>query len=148
LPPPPGDSEFYEMNNLIIDEDGEAFFYKTEIPYINSCITDDDVYKPRFISLKPIQIKEIPENSVERFVMQNITAEHNHIAISIASAKDTFHSHLLSKIVNILGDEKNNNFRYRIRRMTEEEKIVLEYKKSRKPYYSNAIKLDSTKIKN
>jgi hypothetical protein len=145
-PPPPPKRAYYFPSNFIIDTSGQVFFYQRQRKW-NDDVQADWNTPPEFIDLKPKDIVEIPVNGIEEFIKLNIlNIDSSKRYIAIASAKDTMTSLGLSKIIAICKDE-NNHIRWKFRLMTQEEAIVLNYKKGNGNYDSEEIKWDSTKIK-
>lgn len=103
---------------------------------------DQDPFPAPFINLYPKDIIHIPADDFETFfkskVMDSLKPEEL-MYIYIGSQKDSFQSAEVNQIFKKLeGDEKNR--RIICRRTTQQENIVLQYKKSGKPYNPDTIK--------
>jgi len=145
-PPPPPNRVYYFPSNFIIDTAGQVFFYQRQGKW-NDDVQVDWNTPPNFIDLKPKDIVQIPIKSIEEFIKLNILdIDSSKRYIAVASAKDTINSPGLSKIIAICKDD-NNHIRWKFRLITQEEAIVLDYKKGKRNYDSEEIKWDSTKTK-
>ena len=145
-PPPPPIQPYYLTSNFIIDTSGEVFFY--EQPqydfYCGTGLNWDT--PPKFIDLKPQNIVQVPINSLIDFIKLNVLSlDINQRRVAIASIKDTIQSIGLSKILAVCNDN-SNEIRWLFRKTTQEENIVLKFKKLNWKYYAENIKWDSTKI--
>lgn len=147
LPPlPPPNRAYYFPSNFIIDTEGQVFFYQEEYKPNNDAIVDWNT-PPEFIHLTPKDIVQIPVNSIEEFIKLNILNKDSlKRYIAVASEKDTISSVGLSKIMSICKN-KQNHIRWKFRMATQEEEIVLDYKKRNENYNPDKIKWDSAKIK-
>jgi hypothetical protein len=143
---PPPNRAYYLPSNFIIDSTGNVFYYQQKISMNDDEVRDWDT-PPNFINLKPIDIVQIPVNSIEEFVEVNIlNSDTLKRYVSIASEKDTITSLGLSKIVALF-NKKSSHIRWKFRIATQEELIVLDHKKRQVEYYPNEIRWDSTKIR-
>jgi hypothetical protein len=146
-PPPPPPSPYYYLTfNFIIDTSGEVYFY--EQPqydfYCGTGLNWDT--PPEFINLKPKDIVQVPINSITDFIQLNVlTLNSDDRRLAIASVKDTIQSIGLSKIFAMC-NEDSNKIKWTFRKATQEENIVLNFKKLNRRYYPEDIKWDSTKI--
>jgi hypothetical protein len=134
-------------SNFIIDTAGEVYYYQ-QPQYSFYCGTGLDWdTPPKFINLKPKDIVQVPINSLTNFMKLNVLSlAINQRRVAIASIKDTIQSIGLSKILAVCNDN-SNEIRWLFRKATEEENIVLKYKKHNWRYYPEDIKWDSTKIR-
>ena len=143
-------ADYYSDKNFIIDETGRIFFYGRKDPRHWGCGTRDDkedlsVPKPKFINLHPSEIIEIPQNSIKDFIKLNAAKNvFDHNFCIIASARDTFTSAALDSLFTQL--YTHQKALHVIRRMTEEEKVVMRYKKNGEHYDPGRIEWDTTKI--
>lgn len=148
LPIPPADTKagiYYHVNNYLIDDDGKYYFYKINLPELNSCSSESEA-RPKFINLKPENLVELPKHNFKSFVLKNKKTESKRNGFCISSARDTFDSPEISRLIDEIAIDKENTWIYLIRTMTQEERIVLEYKKKQKHYDAAKIKWDTTKI--
>ena len=146
-PPPRPERAYYFPSNFIIDSTGKVFFYQKQVIWSIDGNNTDWNTPPEFINLRPKDILQIPDNSIEEFIKLNVlNIDSAKRYVAIAAAKDTIKSLGLSKIIAICKD-KENHLRWKFRIITQEEGIVLEYKKRQEPYYPDEIKWDSTKIR-
>ena len=98
---------------------------------------------PEFLDLQPKDLIKIPKEALKRFVDENVmNREKRRQILVIASQNDTI------KDITSLKFLRNTRVpTYFIRRTTQEEDTVLQYKKTKIYYYSDSIKWDKTKIK-
>jgi|GEM_PF-3325859 len=145
-PPPPPNRAYYFPSNFIIDSAGQVFFYQ-EQGKLNDDVQRSWNTPPEFIDLKPKDIVGVPDNNIEEFLKLNVlNIDSSKRYIAIASEKDTASSLGLSKIIAICKDRKNH-IRWKFRKITQEEEIVLDYKKRQHNYDPAEINWDSTKIR-
>jgi hypothetical protein len=141
-PPPPVD--IYLPFNFIVDSSGKIFYYQQQIIFGSD---DVDEELPAFINLKPKDIVQIPTNNIEDFIKLNILSNNNsEKLVAIALSVDTIKSKSFLKI-RMMFNDPSNHVKWLIRKVTEEEKIVLQYKEKNKNYYPSDIRWDSTKIR-
>ena len=145
-PTPPPTPYYYLASNFIIDSSGEVYFYEHK-RYGWFCGTGFDWdTPPEFIDLKPKDIVQVPISSISDFIKLNILSlDSNERRVAIASVKDTIQSIGLSKILAAC-NESSNKIGWTFRKATQEENIVLKFKKLNWKYYPEEIKWDSTKI--
>jgi hypothetical protein len=137
-PPPPPIQPYYLTSNFIIGTSGEVYFYE-QLQYAFYCGTG--------LNWEPTDIVQVPINSLTNFINLNVLSlDINQRRVAIASIKDTIQSIGLSKILAVCNDN-SNDIRWLFRKATEEENIVLKYKKHNWRYYPEDIKWDSTKIR-
>lgn len=143
LPPPPG---FYGSSNIIIDKKGDLYFYLRENRYKWDCIIDENPL-PEFINLQPKDLVKVPTNSVADFlkvnVVKNTREKRTHLIV--ASQLDTLKSEGFFNIMHFLRDNKIPL--YLIRRTTQEEDVVLEYKEGDLFYNSDSVQWNKSRIK-
>lgn len=140
-PPPPPQKIFYTDNQLIIDKNGNLYFYQKEYIQIICSYGHKNDTVPEFLGIKPKDLVKIPQKSLNDFLAENIQMKKRKILI-IASQNDTI------KNITFLDFLENNKIpTYLIRRTTQEEDTVLYYKNNEKYYFSDEIKWDTTKIK-
>jgi hypothetical protein len=145
-PPPPPNRAYYFPSNFIIDT-GEQVFYYQQKQTLNADARLDWTTPPLFINLQPKDIIQIPVNSIAEFIALNILNKDSfNRYVAVASTLDTVQSLGFSKIVTLLNDTANH-IRWKFRKVTQEEAVVLDYKKKQRNYYSDEIKWDTTKIR-
>ena len=149
-PPPPPNRGYYLPANFIIDTAGQIFFYQRDRLF-GFDVVDDVVTKwdtpPQFINLKPQDIIQIPVDNIESFIKMNIlNIGYKDRFVSIASTRDTIKSEGLSKIMAIFNKRPKCVRGWIFRKVSQEEEVVLDYKKRNAFYYSGDVKWDSTKI--
>jgi len=134
---------FYRENQLIIDKNGNLFFYQKEHIRISCNYGSENDTLPHFLDLHPKDIVKIPESSLNDFLSENILSkEKDRQVLVIASQNDTI------KNISFLDFlDRITIPTYIIRRTTQEEDTVLHYKKTEKHYDSDEIKWDKTRIK-
>ena len=146
--PPPHPYSYYGRFNFMFDRDGKLYFYqhfwdRKKKPV---SVIDFDSNAPVFISLNPNQIVEVPENGLKAFVEQNVlNAEQADKDVRVVGATDTIKSKILDPLLKVLTDT-SNHVNFSIRKMTYEEGVVLQYKKSQEFYYPEKVNWDSTKV--
>jgi hypothetical protein len=145
-PPPPPIQTYYLATNFIIDTSGEVYFYEHP-QYGWFCGTGFNWdTPPEFINLKPKDIVQVPINSINDFIKLNILSlDSDNRRVAVDSVKDTIQSIGLSKILVVCNDN-SNKIRWTFRKTTQEENVVLKFKKLNMRYNSEDIKWDSTKI--
>ena len=150
LPPPPPFflENYYSKHNIVIDSLGDLYYFKhKKIAWVCGTGYDSDTtYPAMFISLSPKDLTLIPKNEIDNFLRLNITDSlkpDDKMYIMVGSARDSFYSPELSKIA--LTIDKYKDGRIIIRKTTQEEEIVLDYKKKKLPYNPNLINWDSTR---
>ncbi len=130
--------------NLIVDSSGRIFYYQEQILFGSDDVVEE---QPTYINLRPKDIIQIPSNNVEEFIKLNILSNDNsEKVVAIALSLDTIKSEPLSKI-RMMFQDTSNHVKWLIRKVTQEEKIVLLYKQKNENYYPSDIRWDSTKIR-
>lgn len=147
-PPLPPGPYYYSDVNFLVDEEGSIYYFKLRnIKKEKSCMPiQKSDFRPEFAGIAPDDITEIPAPEFETTFHRNIRAEYGKGFFSLASAKDTFYSSEWSQLMNRLESQKDVMWAWQLRKMTQEEKVVLEYKKSGKQYDPKAIPWDTTTI--
>lgn len=149
IPPPPVPEPFYYSDiNFIIDEEGTTYYFKIRnIEKSNSCMPiQKSDFRPEFIGITPDDITEIPASEFENTFHEKIRPEYGRGFFSLASARDTFYSPEWSGLMKRLESQRDVTWAWLLRKMTREEKVVLDYKKSGKKYDPKTIPWDSTTI--
>ena len=142
-PKPPIITEYYLPYDFIIDTAGEIYFYQQE--QVSNDVEFPCCPPPEFINLQPKDIVKISVDQIDEFLNLNILSfDRLNKFVSIASTCDTIQSEGIFKIITALN---KNHFFWRFRKATQEERIVLYYKKKQLNYLPNEIKWDTTKIK-
>lgn len=142
VPPPPHNS-FYGESNMLIDGNGEIYYYQKAyfMRFCSNGMENDTL--PEFLDLQPKDIIKLPKESLLTFVRENILNKNkNRQILIIASTNDTIKDNSFLKFIKVIQIPT-----YIIRRTTQEEDTVLQYKKNNLYYYSDSIKWDKTKIK-
>lgn len=142
---------FYGSENFILDDSSNVYYYQLERFFSASgCGTDtgkDSI--SYFLNLKPENLIKLPIESIDNFVKLNFrNGERN--AVKIASQKDTLNSKAYFKLQESLDkylDYREDRDIYLIYPTTQEEDVVLLYKKRKKDYKSDSIKWDNKKIR-
>lgn len=137
----------YAPFNFIIDTSGQLYYYQLQLgkPKCASGIDDDLI--PPFIGLNPENIVQISKASLEDFVNSNILfLDKDYKYVSIACIGDTVKSTSLKRLIDICSDT-THKVTYSIRRMTQEEIIVLDHKKRQLYYDPNSVHWDSSRIR-
>lgn len=98
-----------------------------------------------FINLSPEKFKKIPNSKLNEFLKTNFpVTNEERLFLSVGSSRDSFQSPKLQKISDYL-DKKLKHSIFVIRHTTQEEEVVLDYKKRKIPYDYHKIKWDSTR---
>lgn len=142
LPPSPPSPRFYGLANIVIDKQGEFYFYQREYLPIWNCIPEENP-NPDFIDLKPIDLINIPENNIVDFLKENTSPsiKKNYGALIIASQGDTLKTKEFINLMHFINDTEKSQIRmYIIRRTTQEENVVLRFKKNDSVYDARIIK--------
>jgi hypothetical protein len=147
LPPLPPPIQTYNLPfNIIVDSSGQLFYFQTRIYsfYCGTGIEWDT--PPEFLDLHPKDIILLPEKGIEEFIKQNIElVEPKFRRVAIASLKDTVRSDGLVKVFKVLRDT-SIHVHWEFWDVTQEERVVLDYKKRNEYYDANYIKWDSSEI--
>lgn len=146
-PPPPPPRQYYTRSNFIVDSLGNLYFFQFQT-FTRTCGSDlDENTPPAFIDLRPAEIVAVPASGLEDFVKLNVlNYEPADRIVSIALMKDSIQSEGLFRLTNILKDSTNRAMWF-IRESTQEESIVMAYKKRLARFYPDDIKWDSTKTR-
>ncbi|MFL9838760.1 hypothetical protein ABS768_14720 [Flavobacterium sp. ST-75] len=138
------DDQFYSNHNFIIDSLNNIYYHYRLESYISViCATGlaEGPFPAPYIQLQPERIIDVTDN-IETFlksrVMDSIKNEEE-TYIFIGSQKDSFQSPAIDKLFLNFNPDYRNRF-ILCRRTTEEENIVLQYKKSGEPYNPDTIK--------
>ncbi|MFW0738390.1 hypothetical protein [Flavobacterium sp. T12S277] len=137
---------FYGEHQLIIDKKGDFYFYQKEY-FLEFCsYGNENDTLPHLLRLEPKDFVRIPQKNLTDFLSENIlTKEKNRQILIIASQKDTIKNTSFFEFLNT-----KNIGTYIIRRTTQEEDTVLQYKNNDRKhfyYYPDSIKWNKTKIK-
>lgn len=134
---------FYGESQIIIDKEGNLYYYQKEYIQILCNYGHENDTIPHFLNLKPKDIVKIPQKYLHDFISENIlTKEKNRQILIIASENDTIKN---DYFLNFL--KSNIISTYHIRITTQEEDTVLKYKKKGDYYDFEKIKWGTTKIK-
>ncbi|RYJ42519.1 hypothetical protein [Flavobacterium beibuense] len=144
------DNQYYSNYNFIIDSLNHIYYFyhsRAYEPVFCGTGMEFGPFPAPYIKLYPKDIIHIPDSDFETFfrsrVMDSIKPKES-ILIYIGSQKDSFKSPQIDKLYNIF----NTDHYYRAivcRKTTEQEDVLLQYKKSGKYYNPDEIKWDSTK---
>ncbi|WP_026978814.1 hypothetical protein [Flavobacterium tegetincola] len=148
LPPPPPYPGFYGLTNIIIDKQGEFYFYQRKYDFTWNCIPEENP-NPDFINLKPVDLIKVPKNSIVDFLKENTSPaiKKNYGPFIIASQLDTLKTKEFINLMRYVNNTKKSQIRiYLIRRTTQEENVVLQFKKSDSVYDPDEIKWDKDSI--
>ena len=136
----------YAPFNFIVDTGGQVYYYQLQLGKPKCASGNDDYLTAPFIRLQPENIVQVPQSNLEDFIKSNILfLDKDYKYISIASFLDTVKSSSLKELITIFSDT-TYKITYSIRRTTQEEQIVLDYKKRVIYYDPNSVVWDSTRI--
>lgn len=146
-PPPPIVKPYYTDFNFIIDSIGNLYFYQQQI-YRWRCGTGlNEDTPPEYIDLRPTEIVIVPRESVKTFVELNIfNHDPDDRVVAIGLLKDTIVSEGLFHLTQLFKDTANKT-RWFLRQATQEEIIVLDYKKRQARFFPDEIHWDSSKTR-
>jgi hypothetical protein len=139
---------FYSRNNIILYGD-TAIYLHQQYPKGWKCIVEDEgrkVLLPDYIYLVPDSIKKISCNSLDSlltaiFSEEKLFNKYGFVA-SIISYSDTIRNPAYAIANNHLHNalDRGMNLGWIVRKPTEQERVVLEYKLANKPYSFKNIK--------
>lgn len=132
---------FYGNFNFVLDSSNKVYFYSNKI--VLGC-GYDDLSKPKFINLKPSEIRTIDTDSLDYFLASLKLNTKYSSEMVISSLSDTIYCRELDFILDYIGKQKTNLV-YQIRERTEEESIVLQHLKQNKPYNSDLVDWKETR---
>ena len=144
-PPPPSILYPYYFNhNFIIDTGGAVYYFARE-HYGMICGTGMNFdTPPDFINLRPADLVQVPADALESFLSVNVLNQQGARRLStISIVKDTIESKALFTIASIFSD---NHVPWSYRKTTQEENVVLRFKKMQTSYDYSTVHWDSTKI--
>jgi len=149
LPPAPPSPEFYGTSHIIIDKDGEFYFYQREYLIAWNCFPEENP-NPNFIDLKTIDLIKVPRDGIVDFLKENTSSyiKKYHEALIIASQLDTLKTKEFINLMRFINNTKKSGIRtYLLRRTTQEENVVLRFKKNDSVYFFNQVKWHKDSIK-
>jgi hypothetical protein len=145
IPPPPRipqESKWYSDVVFIMDSKNKVFIYQTETTVRNDSV---DLDYPNYLGLKPENLLTIESDNLNSFIENNndifqiIPNKNNsHVFFYIASETDTIKNKALNNLWKLLGKTKSPAIIF-VRRTTEEENIVLKYKRNKNEYNPESI---------
>jgi len=144
-PPPPRGTFVYGSSNFIIDKDTNVFYFQQPSFFICGTGAENDTV-PRLMEFKKEDFIKIPINSIQDFVKLNYKKGERNFA-HIASQIDTLNFKVYFDLVNAITQStyvRNGDF-FIIRKTTQEEDTVIDYKKKSKSYYWEDIKWDTSR---
>ena len=143
---PPLSMPVYAPFNFILDTGGRVYYYQLQLGKPKCASGNDDYLTPPFIRLLPENIVQVSQSNIEDFIKDNIQfLDKDYKYVSISSSLDTVKSSPLKKLIDIFRDT-TYGATYLIRRTTQEEQIVLDYKKRQIYYDPNSVVWDSSRI--
>jgi hypothetical protein len=123
---------FYSIYNVILDTNGVLFFHNKD-SLLNCCDTGNDLNYPDYIGLTPADIKVINNAAFVKMIDSAIkNPAKDKFSIQITIFNDTVTNESFFELLNLLHQKGFAN--YDVRRITEEEQLVLAAKKENKPY--------------
>ena len=143
-PPPPQKYKWYSNLVFIIDSKNKVYIYQTEYVknFKNTKLIEEYEY-PNYIGLKPENLTTFEINDFIAFVKSNndifgLKGKKDHTRFFyIASDKDTIRNKALFELSQFLKNEIRVN--YLIRKTTEEENFVLQYKRNKQEFIPEEI---------
>jgi hypothetical protein len=135
-PPPP--HSFYGDYTFILDTSSKIYYHSKHSTLF--CDFNCDYSRPDFIELLPPDLIVIEENNFSQFLSDSITQPLGKKAIVIiSSVADTIQSPQYYSLIQFL-KANYDKVVWDVRKITEEESIVLSYKKLNKNYDPKNIK--------
>jgi hypothetical protein len=123
---------YYSSFNFILEPSGKLFYHKKD-SLMNCCDTGMDLNYPDYVGLTPKDLVECSNRDFSRIVdsAKNFTTTDKN-SIQIAVYNDTVNVKRIQQLLSIMNDKSFSNFD--IRKVTEEEQVVLTTKLNKKPY--------------
>ncbi|HWJ29047.1 MAG TPA: hypothetical protein VNS32_21060 [Flavisolibacter sp.] len=144
--PPPPPMPAYAPFNFIVDTTGSIYYYQFQLGKSTGEDGINDVLTPLFINLQPEGIVQVPQAILQEFIKSNILSlDKDYRFVSVASPVDTVTTPSFESLMDILSDT-TSHVKYSIRKITQEEEVVLDHKKRQIYYDPSSIKWDSTRI--
>ncbi|MFT4023321.1 MAG: hypothetical protein QM664_06010 [Flavihumibacter sp.] len=145
-PPPPPKRAYYFPVNFVIDSVGRVFYYQQPFKRNDDEITDWNT-PPNFIHLSPQALVEVPDQDIEQVLKSKIlTLGEQKRYVAIGCETDTVVSKGLYNLLQAMKNE-GNHIKWKFRKVTQEERIVLGFKKRQQPYNPQEIQWDSSQIR-
>jgi hypothetical protein len=145
-PPPPAMPE-YAPFDFIFDKSGQIYYYQLQIGKPRCASRLDDDLTPPFINLQPENIVQVPVTNIAEFIRSNILAlDKDYKYVSIATFDDTVKAISFKTLIDIFSDTASKTT-YSVRKITQEENVVLGYKKRLSYYDPNSVIWDSSRIR-
>jgi hypothetical protein len=145
--PPHSPMPEYAPINFIVDTGGQIYYYQLQLGKPKCASVNDDNLTPPFIGLQPENIVQAPQSILAAFIKNNIILlDKDYKYVSIASFTDTVKAISLKSLIDIFSDTANK-ITYSVRKTTQEEKIVLDFKKRQIYYDPNSVVWDSSRIR-
>lgn len=135
---PPSINGFYSRNNLIIDINDSLYFYNYKNNHLFHCFNEPNDTLPLLINIDPDNLLNVSVATIKDIINRQ-QIERNRCKLVIASQKDSIKNKELLKYL------KEIKISY-IRRTTQQEDTVLDYKKKNKIYTQDDVKWDYKKL--
>lgn len=145
--PPPPPVRHYSQFNFIVDTTDRLYFFQLEPDGFEYCGVGSDEDKAPFIGLKPEDLIEVPMPAAKEFINFNIIGDSDKAKfVRIAALQDTVKSPTLEWLINSFSDTTAAT-KFVVRRATQEEEVILTFKKQRQIYHADSVQWDSTKTR-
>jgi hypothetical protein len=135
---------YYFDHNFIIDTGGAVYYFAREH---HEKVRGSDLISdrpPDFINLQPADLVQVPVDGLEFFLQVNVLNQDRPRRLStISIVKDSIQSKALFTIADIF---IKNHVPWLYRKTTQEEDVVLRFKKMQTYYDYTSVHWDSTKI--
>ncbi len=146
-PPPPPLRRNYGQFIFIIDSTGAIFYYHLKYNQAKYNPIDYEADRYPFLHLKPENLAEIPLARITDFARLNILDSTAGIKyVQCASVNDTIRGKGLNDLIDFCRDTANH-ISFGIRKITQEEKVVLYYKQKHIVYDPAKIQWDNGTIR-
>ncbi|WP_239022867.1 hypothetical protein [Pontibacter mangrovi] len=136
---PPPLPLFYGDYNFIVDNDSEQIYLHKKKQIFRFCGTGVDFTKPDFIALSPQDFVLLTHREIESYFADTLTNLNDRQAVVLASLQDSIKMKEARTLIDSLFISRKIK-RFYIRRITEEEEVVLNHKKQNLPYSADSIK--------
>ncbi len=131
IPPPP--TVFYGDYTFVLDADNKLYLHNKKHDII--CGTGLDNTKPPFIDLAPQDFKQVNQTDLTRFLANTDSVNKEKDFVIVASYADTIKGDApIYPLVKCMTNSGISLKWWRIRRITEEEKTVLAYRRRNRNY--------------
>jgi hypothetical protein len=130
---PPLLPRFYGSYNVIVDSENQLYLHNRQ-PDMLACGTGLDPTKPPFSGLRPNDLMQSNEDDLAKVLTDSASLVKDRRFIVLAIASDTLNDKRLYPLLSWMTNPFGTFGFWRVRRLTEEEKVVLSFKKRNQGY--------------